>query len=263
MSVVGYVQLPEGYADMLAELRLEAQLTSLKTARRWFDFIIARDIKDPRAFSALAAQLDQRITELKSFLESDGATVSSATLAENRGLLGSAEKRRAELLWLRSTHDDPSRWRQHAHRALEAARDWYRVAFHGNPAAHWSAVQYLALQAVLKGEIDPREWQAATFVADLDTDESQPYWKYGSLAELNLLAPIAGLGRRLDESVKQLTKFRSLVADRADSFPLTSARLQFMRYVTWWTADNGFFSGRSDLADDAQVLIEQLPAPVA
>jgi hypothetical protein len=258
MSVVGYVELPEGYTDMLAELRLEAELASLKTARRWYDFIIERKIRDPRAFGAVAHQLEDRIRNLTDFLESGETTASVETVAENRGLLGSAEKRRAELLWLRSEHDDALNWRRDARCALERARDWYRQAFHGHLAAHWSGVQYLSLRAVLEGEITAAEWHTAIYVTELDAYEPEPYWKHGSLAELYLLASKAGFDSKLDEAKVELRELRRLSYARDTEFPLESTRLQLQRYVMWWTSENGFFGQSSDLAEDARELLQGL-----
>jgi len=250
VSLVGYVQLPEGYADMLPELRLEAEFASLKTVRRWYDFVMERRITDPRAFEAVAAQLTERIANLTRFLEDPETQLSTKALSENRGLLGSAEKRRAELLW-RWNGDDRGIHRQQARDALRAACRWYREAFFGDPASHWNAVQYLALQAVLDGKINPGEWHAAKFAASIDQATAQSFWRHGSLAELYLLSTHAGQPKMLNLAREELRQLRRSICHAADQFPLESTKMQLMRYVQWWTTANGFFPGENDLAAQA------------
>ena len=61
------------------------------------------------------------------------------------GLLGSAEKRIAELRF--RTGADPALVRA----GLEHACAWYRRAYRGNIANHWTGTQFLSLQAALTG----------------------------------------------------------------------------------------------------------------
>jgi hypothetical protein len=258
MSVVGYIQLPEGYARMLNELRLEAVMAALKTARRWYDYIIEEQIAEPQAFEQVADQLEARISDLTGLLDDQAAKRTPAVVSENRGLLGSAEKRLAELLWLRSDHETASDWRDLSRKALDRALHWYREAFFSDPSAHWSAIQYLSLTAILTGKISVQDWYAASFAASNDPNADEPYWSYSSRSELCLLAPFAGLETQMAEAEEQLASFRRLTDTRDDTFPLTSTRLQFGRYVHWWTSANGFFPGVDDLAQPATRLLRIL-----
>ncbi|HKA40101.1 MAG TPA: CHAT domain-containing protein, partial [Burkholderiales bacterium] len=49
-SLVGYVRLPEGYADHLLDVRLESVLASLKTIQGWSDSLVKQGGKDAALF---------------------------------------------------------------------------------------------------------------------------------------------------------------------------------------------------------------------
>jgi hypothetical protein len=118
------------------------------------------------------------------------------------------------------------------------------------------AVQELSLEACVHGLIrEPWRWHAA-----LASTRRQPHgatdamWQHGSRMELHLLAPYAGEERQLDKATEALEQFGQLIAP-GDDVPSDSTRRQLTRYVDWWTNDNGFFPGQSDLSADARELL--------
>ena len=263
-SLVGYVRLPEGYADHLLDVRLESNLASLKTIQGWSDSLITQGGKDTALFERAAAELQQRIEALLEFLSESEKTSRRGVFEENLGLLGSAEKRLAEVCLARSRLDEDARWQQLMREALQRSRDWYQRAYRRNLSHHWTGVQQLSLEAALEGRIaNPGHWHAAVTAADIDRESSRPgevIWALGSLAELYLVAPLAGQRLPVDATKNALSQMKALVLAQpgGDTFPLESTARQFRRYVGWWTSANGFFPGRSDLAAEAGALIQEL-----
>ncbi len=260
-SLVGYVRLPEGYADYLKEVRLDAVLASLKIARD-------RSVQPVESTSSHAAQLDKiadllrgHIQALENFLKEMDPHAREAVLLENLGLLGSAQKRLAELLFARGKLD-PGNDRQHLVRdALETARRWYRMGYERNLSHHWTGVQHLSLDSVLDGKIsDSGRWHAAVTAAKIQAKGPKEIWAHGSLAELHLLAPLAGQPPNLEDAIASLETLKAQVIQHGggDRFPIESTDCQLSRYRDWWTKANVFFPGAPDLATEAARLIEVL-----
>jgi hypothetical protein len=261
-SLVGYVQLPEGYAEHLQEVRLQSVLASLKTMQGWSDKLVKEGNRDPMLFDRVAQQLQERIVALDRFRKENIGRI--GVREENLGLLGSAEKRLAELCFARSKLGEAARWQQSMREALQRSRDWYRQSAERNLSHHWTGVQYLSLEAILDGRIaNPGRWYAAVTAAELDRENPKPIdiiWALGSLAELYLLAPLAGQSPPAGLAKKVLAemKARAMAEPGADTFPLESTERQLGRYVHWWTTANGFFPGTSDLAAEAETLLQEL-----
>jgi hypothetical protein len=263
-SLVGYVRLPEGYADHLLDVRLESNLASLKTIQGWSDSLINQGGKDPALFERAATELQQRSEALLEFLGESGKTSRRGVFEENLGLLGSAEKRLAEVCFARSRLGEGAHWQQLMREALARSRDWYRQAYRRNLSHHWTGVQQLSLEAALAGRIaNPGHWHAAVTAADIDRENGSPgevIWALGSLVELYLLAPLAGQALPVDATKHAVSRMKALVLAQpgGDTFPLESTARQFRRYVGWWTSANGFFPGRADLAAEAGALVQEL-----
>ena len=263
-SLVGYVRLPEGYADHLLDVRLESNLASLKTIQGWSDSLVNQGGKDPALFERAATELQQRIEALLEFLGESEKTSRRGVFEENLGLLGSAEKRLAEVCFARSRLGEGAHWQQLMREALARSRDWYRQAYRRNLSHHWTGVQQLSLEAALEGRIaNPGHWHAAVTAADIDRENGSPgevIWALGSLVELYLLAPLAGQALPVDATKHAVSRMKALVLAQpgGDTFPLESTARQFRRYVGWWTSANGFFPGRADLAAEAGALVQEL-----
>lgn len=269
VSLVAYVQLPEGYADHLLEVRLQSELACLLAARRWADQILEGSAESDLPLEKVAKNLKQRIKALSKFIAETEKYTSrrGGIYEENAGLLGSAHKRLAELLFRRSSRSGNSKLLEESRAELGAACSSYLQGYKRNLSHHWTGVQYLSLRAVLDGSLQDKDigyWHAALGAAEIarDADEKE-YWALGSIAELLLLAPLAGQKARLEEGCERLREMRGRVEkhNREDLpiDPIESTRFQLRRYQNWWTKPNGFFSGREkDLSEDASLLLEAL-----
>lgn len=216
---------------------------------------------DPAQFDRLANLLRGRITLLEGCLPESEKSMRKGVIEEHLGLLGSSEKRLAELYFERSVRSGSSDSNQIMRDSLDHARSWYRKGFECNLSHHWDGVQFLALDAALTGTIsNPALWHAAAIAAEIDRSKPQGFWALGSLAELQLLAPAAGLAEDLSKAVSLLEEMKTQVANsnKGDRFPLETTERQLRRYAKWWTNQNGFFPARSDFAVQASRLAEFL-----
>ena len=261
LSFVAYVQLPEGYAEQLPLTALQRELASLETASRWADHIEENKIRNDLTFDHVTKALTRRIDVLSHSLDQLDVADCSGMREENTGLLGSANKRLAHLLFVRGD-GDAAQWLERGREALAKSRAWYLEGYQHNASAHWNGVQYLCLEAVLEGKIDPPwRWHAVIDAAEASVERSsKEIWALGTLAELHLLAPLAGPQSALKaagEALAEMKRRVTLYCD--DDFPLKSARRQLACYTQWWTEDNGFFPELGhDLAADARHLRQVL-----
>lgn len=275
VSLVSYVRLPEEYNDYLLEVRLQSQLSALETTSNHAKKLLEREIDATWQYDLVTGSLQERIEILYSFLtEHNSATreLKTEVFQENTGLLGSAHKRLAELYTERAQADPPQRktWLVKSRASLNKACEVYREGFLHKPAHHWSGVQYLALDAVLKGKIaNEGHWHACKVAAQSDRDyarkEADRIWALGSLAELALLAPLnPGLPNASNDAANALDKLREQEKKAPPNlFPdlsaIVSTRRQMRRYVTWWTKANGFFGEHEqDLSTEAEALAKRL-----
>lgn len=258
MSLVAYVQLPEGYDERLLDVGLETELAGLRTAQRWADGLTRNADAPSQLYDRVAERLRDRIASLQRWAKLAADTHRRNVVEENEGLLGSAHKRLAEILHHRGRfEDDRERWARESREALEQARRWYELGFKQNLSAHWHGVQELSLEAVLRGRISrPWQWHTAIEAAKTACGSSTECWAAGSRAELHLLATYAGERRQLGEAVEALLDLERRVG-HGDRFPLESTARQLERYVRWWTVGNGFFPGAQDLASEAKEVIER------
>ncbi len=250
LSLVGYVELREGYADFLEEVRLKSQLAALENLGERVVGAVQAGGPD-EVLGKLRGALQDRITALKQLLL---ATGKQSSLEENLGLLGSAEKRLAELWFHQSAGEAKG---QESRRALQRARDWYRQAFDADPAHHWSGVQFLAIDAALTGKLDAERWTTAYRAAEVDRRRPRQFWAQCSLAELALLDRMLGAGTDLPAEaylVEMMGRVQALSEPPAHD-PIKATTRQLARYVHWWRQELGFFPGAPDLAGEAARLI--------
>ncbi|MGR7026214.1 CHAT domain-containing protein [Geodermatophilus sp. URMC 62] len=244
MSLVAYAQLPEGYQDRLLDVRLKADLASMETAGLWAEHLVRHDATREK-YDYVIDQLSARIESLSRW-EAEAERVSRRDmLEESRGLLGSANKRLAELHFRRGALEA-------SRGALMSAAECYARAYDRDPSSYWTGVQELSLEAVTHGLLqEPWRWHAAMHAARAD----RKAWNLGSQAELHLLGPYAGQPRDLDAASAALDELTQLAAD--DPYPVTATARQLARYVTWWRNDNGFFPGTADLGADVEEILSR------
>lgn len=253
VSLVGYVSLNEGYADSLKDVGLRARLASLDNLRKKVD-VLQEMAAGPDLMRDIRELLGREIENLENML--DGIR-SDEHRDEALGLLGSAQKRLAELCF---SHFDDDEGRAASRAALGNSRDWYKKAFRKNRHHHWSGVQYLAIQAALTGTPDAEDWQTAYYAAEVDRSSPGEFWALGSLAELALLGKLIGklIGKQTMASAEDyLAEMKDRVAalDEPPGYdPFDSTRAQLRRYVDWWRQDNGYFPDAPDISGDAEQL---------
>lgn len=245
LSVVAYVRLPETYDDHLDKVALKMELAMLRAAQRRADEVIKQN--NLAALKDVEQRVRDRIASLEIRLRD---LQDEKDRLECQGLLASAHKRLAELLFLAGR--DPAEQRQ----ALETSLKHYSDAFQSNLNMHWQGVQKLSLQAVLHGAFDdPLDYAIVMrgARASLKNDEKD-YWPLGTIAELHLLAAFAGQPVDLDQARAAIERFKELADGKDDD--IDSTRRQIVRYVGWWTPRNGF---KTDLAEHASALAALLP----
>ena len=246
LSTVAYVRLPENYDEHLSEVGLKAELQMLRAAQRRADQVIKENRREE--LKAVEQLVDDRIASLEERLRDLAGDAGGLRRHECQGLLASAHKRRAELLFLSGADREAQR------QELQSALKEYRVVFRTNVQMHWQGVQQLALEAVLHGRFDPIDYTTVLRGAELAVERSaSEYWALGTLAELHLLAELAGRPNARAAAEEAVREFRRRAAGKEDD--IDSTRRQFLRYVQWWTKENGFMT---DLQDDAAALVALL-----
>lgn len=259
VSLVTYLRLPEGYAAHLEEVGLRTELALLDVAQRRAD-TLSRDGGTVEQYMEVEDLVRDRIASLeRRFRELQ--THKAALRHECQGLLASAHKRRAELLFMVAAlgGDQAPERLEASRRALDASLEHYRASFHSSIDRHWEGVQQLALEAALRGLIPPSDWTTVLRGAELSRDRSEKeIWALGTLAEVHLLAPFAGRARDLGPARDALALLKARALAAADEFPIASTRRQLARYVEWWTKANDFFPGDHDVREDADELLERL-----
>ena len=237
-----------------ADVRLQSVLASLKTMQGWSDKLVEQGDKDPALFDRCSTAVAGTHRGARALPEDAEQAGRSGMLGENLGLLGSAEKRLAELCFVRSKLGEAARWQQSMREALGRSRDWYRQSAEKNLSHHWTGVQYLSLEAILDGRIaNPGRWYAASTAAELDLGKPKPSeasgrWDRWPSSTCLRRSPVrTHLPAQPRKALAEM-KARVRVEAGGDTFPLESTERQLRRYVDWWTAANGFFPGTSDLA---------------
>jgi CHAT domain len=266
-SLTAYVQLPEDYPSWFHKVRLKSEWGSLSIAQTWSDYLVEHEVNDPERYDYVAGRLRERIASLTHFLDD---RLDDPDHRENLGLLGSAEKRLAELAFHRIRFGSAEVWRVESAQALDRARSWYEQSFTRNLSHHWTGVQSLSLEAVRTGRIARvGRWHAVHESARSDLQLASAagrtldrMWALGSLCELDLLASLTDLPSAVDRSRNRLAELVGLLpaaATAEERFAVESTRRQLQRYVSWWTTDHGHFAGGPDLAADAARLLAAVP----
>jgi hypothetical protein len=128
---------------------------------------------------------------------------------------------------------------------------------------HWQGVQQLSLEAVLRGCFEnAADWTTVLRGAELTRERnSRDFWALGTIAELQLLAPLAGRPSNLPAAREALVAMKSLAEKEPgekEAFAIQTTRRQIGRYIQWWTKANGFFANQPDVTEAAQDLLKSL-----
>lgn len=171
---------------------------------------------------------------------------SEAYQPEILGLLGSAEKRKAECFYKTGSLEE-------SYKALLESRSFYDSAINKallsrsnsklQNSSHWLITQYLVLCAVLRCPCDNNLWHTAIQAAQTDVrfSKDQVVWAHGSLAELYLLLltreenelPVSIVKDEIITKAKShVEKIKELTT--ADNFPIHSTSRQLRRHLNWW-----------------------------
>jgi hypothetical protein len=221
-------------------------------------------VKETAYFEEIDDRLNKAINGLRNLLEilEKGTADEKKRCAENYGLLASGWKRKAEHLF-RMTElkkDDAVSLIKESMEALKSSRECYLAGYKGQKN-HWTAVQYLSLQAIIKGTLNGDEdkdiWTVAKVFAEDDLKQSgedvDKIWACGSLAELYLLKPLTlfdnqpGFDKEKLSAMEKAKEYIDIIANAKSAssakspkiqeqivFALESTHLQFERYINWW-----------------------------
>jgi hypothetical protein len=265
-SLVAHVRFPEDIDEQLKDNRLKILLHFMKTANGWTDHILEHkdkiDLKKRTAyFEEINDRLDKSLSGLKTLFEAEKDTKKSR-YAEHCGLIGSAYKRKAEHLFRMAdlNTDNAANLIKESVEALKSSRECYLTGYK-EQKNHWTAVQYLSLQAVIQGSLanpdDKDIWTVAKVFAEDDIKQSVDtvgkVWAWGSLAELFLLKPLTlsenhpdldneklsakGKAKHYMDSIANAKiTFSTVTQETIEKiiFAQESTHRQFNRYINWW-----------------------------
>jgi hypothetical protein len=182
-------------------------------------------------------------------------------------------KREAEAAWNLSRAlfgSDAETWLERSRDALREAAAAYARAAVTSRDDPWTWVQWLVLEAVVRGSLEGREtdWIVSRAAAEDALERTAPshasdeerreiaeqaIWARGSLTELCLLSPLAGHGDAVTEAKAHLAEIVKACVRLGLDFPITSTLKQLERYERWWGADP-HWPLPADLVDQAKEL---------
>jgi hypothetical protein len=202
-SVVNYASFPSKLGDQLRDYRFRQAYGSLEAVLSHYNRAIrGMSSRTPKAQSETAPQskleLDRMIEphrkqlhdvrlRLESLIKEDKGNASIC------GLVASAEKRVAEILWRAKAQNLAPDVDRDVDDSLKRACDYYTNAFDFEPRDAWGLVQGMALRVVLGGleNLTQDKWNYARLTAQnhLDgKDRQKMIWAYSDLVELHVLA---------------------------------------------------------------------------
>lgn len=251
-SLVAYAAVPPDFDQQIAEARRQqahrainvsfGQVDDFFEHRRWEQDGAGWSEADHERLHGILAQLDQHLQTLSRMSPEGDTPPERKQRAEIRGLMGTAEKRRAHRLQrsaaaMGAQEATPETdWRA----ALRKARGYYDEAMRLQLHNHWMVTQYLSLCKVLGEDLDAGIWTVARVTAEQSishASRSEQAWAHADLAELFLLAVGAPNLEVSDRAARQQAvehARRLLSLSGGASFEVASTRRQFERYAQWW-----------------------------
>lgn len=253
-----------------------------------------KDDEAPGKLDRTLSMLDRAIARLPERQRAESSRVIGdvSAAAEELGIRGSAEKRRAYLIreqandHLRSlvgslqraktadgtpTTDgverekveaDLRRYQRERGRmvtALSQAMVAYRAAFEADMSTHWAGIQYLSLETVMgrAHEIPDAHWTIAHAIAaheaDAGASDAHRAWAHASLMEFELLW-LAVKPKKAKGAPKRIKRSLDafVKATSPGSYEVKSTLRQFERYASWYCG-----SRTKDLEDQLARLLDQ------
>jgi hypothetical protein len=199
-SIVNYASFPSKLGDQLRDYRfrqayrsLEAVLSHYNRAIRSMSSRLSKTqsetVQSKQDLDRMIEPHRKQLHDVRSRLESlFQETKADASIC---GLIASAEKRVAEILWrARALAPDAG---TDIDTSLTRARNHYRKAFDFEPRDAWGLVQEMALRIVVEGiqALNLDQWNYARLTAQrhLDgKDRQRMTWAYSDLMEMHVLA---------------------------------------------------------------------------
>ncbi|MEM7354838.1 MAG: CHAT domain-containing protein [Acidobacteriota bacterium] len=310
-SLVAYAALPADLEIQLPNVRLKQASRSIDAAIDWIDQLLGKAEEMEEDFIATSDQNQQAVLGGRQLAEfEDGferltrgmarlrrllADKDQATTAKIWGLLGSGEKRKAQLLYQLSNLVEEARYESYRARskeALERAIECYENGFEADRSSHWNLIQWLSLAVLLKVERDDFDdllqfarmmsWFDIEYVEQEEcADWKTIAWAHGSLAEISMLSvarrgsevsppvvpvaePPAGDPPADDQPGEAHTQAvhhaRELVRIMGrDSFHAYSTRRQFKRYLEWYLTMWRSHADIEAMVPIAEAVLEELP----
>jgi len=297
-SLTAYVSFPSDFDEQLPGVKIEQAYGRVNAAMNHADEATRKlskkmqsgamedsEVSSPAEQKRLIKTALKRIEEAKPRLEKLLIGIPSQQ-GRITGLLASAEKREAEVMWWASRipalfdPEEIKQFKRNHRKLLQRSRDRYWKSFMLERSKPWAAVQYLSLSLVMQRSdlfqtYEPQEndsvitdvmsdekspealWSMARLLSLYDlkgSDDTDTIWTLGNLIELYLIATMIKTDpAHLDDFEKRAEQYAYMLVDVAgpDSFPVYSTRRQMLRYVEW-------FGEIANLGDRTVALAETL-----
>jgi len=187
-SLVAYTSFPEDLDAQALTLSIQQVQRTIDAAFAKADYYLVCEAKDQAQLKASLKLIDQRIAEMNRLLGECGQDRRKEK-ADIHGLLGSAEKRCAEVALAVLAIGEPiEKVRKH----LETSLLNYEFCVEADPGNSWGTIQTLPLRVLLSRPfaLDRDDWLFARLLAERERKRAQGQalsWAYGNLIELHLL----------------------------------------------------------------------------
>jgi hypothetical protein len=269
-SIVTYASLPPSLPRQLRQFQIRQAHRRLEAGFHHADRMLFQE--DPPSRISNRPPTDEELLQQRARIERDSTSLENLLSEEEAdsthlGLLASAEKRRAQLLWRMKSAAEISSWRyrDEARDSLVKSMWYYRRAFEKDRQP-WALVQAVALSAVLADDtkverISRDEWDLARILSQEELkspDRQRLAWANANLVELYLLAQWAkGLGPKATARARARRYVNDFIqVTGEDQIEVYSTRRQLLRYPEFFVRVN---SRLSTITSEARTLANLLP----
>ena len=245
-SIVTYASFPPSLDRQIRQFQIKQAHRRLEAGFHHADRMLFQE-GQPASLMPNRPPTDNELLAQRTRLDNDSTRLENLLSEEEAdsvhlGLLASAEKRRAQLLWRMKSAAAVSRnrYREEARDSLVKSRVYYRRAFEKDRLP-WALVQALALSAVLNGGgagprgMDKDEWELARILSEQElksADRQRVAWANANLMELYVLAPSTPGLRPARQSQQKAKKYLEafIQVTGEDLIEVYSTRRQLLRY---------------------------------